>query len=230
MFYSTTENLARLARSLFIETNGLFAAPGAQMKLSPLVVTSSSSVRLGQLMQSYGLTYYSGNYLCNLVYGSMSGITCALTDSHTIWGSYAVGLQNMWGYFCITVSSVTTCTTVMLHYYETSTARSPNLILGAAALSLSDAVSSSSSSGGQSSQSSTTYDEGLTGLWVALGVCLVIVFVLAAAYFTEYIVQPAPVPSGIVAAPPPIPQAYGHLEQPNVMGNYGDSGMSFYHD
>ena len=232
MFYTSTENVGRLVRALFIGgaagAGGLsLSAIGEQMKASPLLLSTAAVGRQqAQTGQAYGLMYFSGSTLCAATRLYAPAAECILTDRTVIFGSYSVGRTNMWGYFCLVNNGVTSCSTAMLHYFD-ATAKDPTMLFGVAGIMMSDALGAYDGDGSsQSGGSGKEFDEGLNGLWVALGTCLVIVFVIAAAYFTEYLVQPAPVPAGVVAAPPPIPQAYGQVEQ----GMYSDGAPGFYHD
>ena len=202
MMFTSAQDLARLMRALFINTNSPVYSLGTTMRGDYLSVTTP---RTGMVSTGYGVMSLSASYACGVA--STLGYTCSLTDSFNMWGTYSVGYNSMVAAVCTTISSDTVCATTVIAYYQsTPSTKSIGTALGLAAL----AAIADSSSTSQTSTSSSDSTDKLQGLWIALGVILVILFTLVAAYFTEYVVQPAPLTAGVAAAPPPIPNSYGY--------------------
>lgn len=207
MMFTSSQDLARLVRALFIDSSSSVRSLGNTMKGDLLAVTTP---RTGMVSTGYGVMSLSAGYACGVA--RTRGYSCSLTDTTNMWGAYSVGYNNMVAVICTEASTTATvCTTSVISYYQSApSAKSIDVVLGFGALAtVADATATSQTT------TATAETSKLQGLWIALGVIMVILFTLVAAYFTEYVVQPAPLTAGVAAAPPPIPASYG----------YGDSGM-----
>eukprot|EP00760_Papus_ankaliazontas_P030143 PhM_4_TR4622/c0_g1_i1/m.43131 len=204
MLYSTPLDLARMARDLFINSNTAtnpFYTIGTRMKATTDITSSVSTdgytVRIGQSRQGIGIFYFDGAKMCSLALASRLVTACPLTATSNVWGYLAAERTTLTGFFCTDHNIQNPTCVVTTHlYYSSSTAKSNDLAMTMAAVAFQSAL------GTQASLVVTTTsgsNDSLFGLWVFFGVVGVILFVLLAAYFTEYIIQPAPIAGGMPA-------------------------------
>lgn len=204
MTFMSTSDMARLARSLWLDTSTTsanLATVGTTMRSVNNGVTVSNVA--GQNGQGLGIYYFNGATMCASALATNAVARCPLTAAHSVWGLVATGLMSQVAVYCTdAVSSQNPTCVVTTHSFDDS---SPNLksadlsqAMAAAAfqLAIGDTSTVTQTTVTTSSRSS------LYGVWVFLGVLGVLVFVLVASYFTEYIIQPAPVISGV-----PVPQS-----------------------
>eukprot|EP00759_Apiculatamorpha_spiralis_P000509 PhF_6_TR1015/c0_g1_i4/m.2034 len=199
MMFSTALDISRMARELFLNEKSLFFTYGTRMK-SPMDITASSAtsgftIRSGQIRQGVGIFYMDAVKMCNLAITQKYETSCPFLSDTQVWGYIAGERTTLTGFFCTDLDLTRpVCVTVTYAYYTTTGAKSTDIILAMAAVAFQEAL------GDKASILVTNTDNSadkLYGLWVFFGVVGVITFVLLAAYFTEYIVQPAPIAGGM---------------------------------
>jgi CubicO group peptidase (beta-lactamase class C family) len=199
--YTNTLDLTRFLRSLFLTSTSSSTANlitiGNSMKTK--TITTATGVT-GQTGAGPGTMFFNGNTMCNEALATSAVTKCPLTASSNIWGWVSSGPYSQVGWYCTDAfSGRTTCVTTVHTYTEAS--------LKTVQLSYAMAAAAFQLTGGDTSTiTQTTLDSSsrssLYGVWVFFGVLGVLIFVLVASYFTEYIIQPAPIVSGV-----PVPQS-----------------------
>jgi CubicO group peptidase (beta-lactamase class C family) len=207
MTYTSVLDLERLTRALFLTASSgtgsaatsILGSIGATMKSKTVV----SSAIAGVTATGLGITFFDGAVLCAAAIATQMVTRCPLTASHNVWGLVATGAFSQVGVYCtdaISTSNPTCVTTAHTFSDAGTTTKAPTIsyaLAGAAfQLSIGDTSTISQETVSTSSRSN------LYGVWVFFGVLGVLVFVLVASYFTEYIIQPAPVVGGV-----PVPQS-----------------------
>eukprot|EP00758_Cryptobia_borreli_P007388 Tbor_TRINITY_DN5288_c1_g5::TRINITY_DN5288_c1_g5_i1::g.16346::m.16346 len=188
MYYTSSGDLSRLLRSLFIDDKGPNYPVGSAMIAAPMEITDAIGVDIAQTHQGYGVSFFSGSHMCKTA-GLVTPSDCSLS---AVWGAFGIGVQNMVGVFCTKRVTNTLCVAVSVSYKTSDPQKkSYETLLGAAAITLN----------GPGKVHYVTAPDNLLGLWIALGVVVTLIFVLVASYFTEYVVQPAPLTAGVTPAP-----------------------------
>lgn len=222
MFYTSAADMANFVRSAFINSlpAGAFVGFGNTMRTS---MVSSNFVPhqpfvTGQT--TYSLFTYNGLEMCKLAVMSAVVTSCPLTSASNVFGYMSVSRFSSLGFFCTTAQSATspTCITVQFSHYDVgANPTAPvlkqqfEMVLGMAAVAFTTSIGSPQLTlliSGQKSQSD------LYGLYVFIAVSGIVIFILVASYITEYLVQPAPISTGL---PPPLslPQhMYPPVSQP----------------
>jgi len=199
MFYSTPLDISRLSRELFLNTQSTFFSLGTSMKkptdISASTATTGFTIRTSQTLQGLGIYYFSAVDMCNLALSSKLITACPLKSDTQVWGYISAERTTVTGFFCTDLFVTNpVCVTTFHVYFTAAIPKSANLALAMAAVAIQEAV------GDKASVIVTNTDgssDRLYGLWVFFGVVGTITFVLLAAYFTEYIIQPAPMAGGI---------------------------------
>ena len=221
MYFTSSADLAAFVRSAFITSSptGIFSAFGTTMKTPMSSSSFSSSVRAVIGQTTFSLYTFDPSVMCSLAINSGFETTCPLTTSSTVYGYMSRGRFSVVGFFCTSQSSTTpTCVNVHFSHYDVGTSPSAavvtkqyELLLGMAAVAFCESIGTSSIALLYLGPGKTT---DLYGLYVFIGVSGIVAFVLIASYITEYLVQPAPVATGL---PPPLtlpqhgayPQSFG---------------------
>lgn len=244
MYYSTSSDLGKYVRSLFLAASGsttTFSSVGTQMQSSTVAISTVSGVPTGVIKQGLGVMYFDGAVMCAAAIASGVITSCPLTSSSTIYGNYGRGARSLVGYFCTTQASSTnpTCVVVQLNFFNigASATKSYTYLLGYAAVALQSAIGSSVINGPSPSGSTT---DSVYGVYVFIGVTAVFVFVMAASYAAEHIIQPAPIVATVPPHSLPIPQSYQQQYEENQkyyddevappMQHYGGGGGGGFYD
>jgi CubicO group peptidase (beta-lactamase class C family) len=240
MYYSTSSDLGKYVRSLFLAASGsttTFSAVGTQMQSSTVSIAAVSGIPTGVTRQGLGIMYFDGGVMCAAAIASGVITSCPLTSSSTVYGNYGRGARSLVGYFCTTQASSTnpTCVVVQLSYFNigASATKSYTYLLGYAAAAFQSAIGSSVING--PSPAATTTDS-VYGVYVFIGVTAVFLFVMAASYTAEHIIQPAPIVATVPPHSLPIPQSYQQQYEENqkyyddevAPQHYGGGAGGFY--
>lgn len=200
MTYSSAADMAKLVRALFLETGTNWATVGTTMKANTISLASVTNKVRAQVGQGLGIFTFDGAQIC--ADGVATGVItkCPLTTTSTVWGTVAVGEFSQVGVFCADTGSVTCVTTTHSFLASSGTQKSYENAMAMAGTSVQLAVGDATTI--TTTTSANDSNSNLYGLWVFFGVLGVLLFVMAAAYFTEFVIQPAPITSGV-----PVPAA-----------------------
>jgi len=225
MTYSTVSDLNKLARHLFVATNGLLNSVGTRMKGAMQTISTSTPPVTGFRGQGLGLMFFDGAAICAAAQATQIATRCPLTTDSRVWGFQGNGEYSQVGLYCAEIAAGTTTCAVTAHSFRatgTTALKSNDLSYAMAGTAMQFAAGDTSTL----SQTTTVTNgrNSLYGVWVFLGVLGVVAFVIVASYFTEYIIQPAP-PLGAQIVPasmmPPVDGGSAYGAGPAA---YGDDG------
>lgn len=214
MTMSTALDMASFVRALFLvstsaSTTGSLATAGTLMKQTKQTVTSATTAVTAT---GLGVLFFNGATMCASALATSAVTVCPLSATNNIWGFVSSEAFSQVGYYCTDWASTTnpTCVVTVHTFNDAGTTfkdASISQAMAAAALQLATGDTTVVSQ----STVSTSATSNLYGVWVFFGVLGVLVFVLAASYFTEYIIQPAPVIGGV-----PVPQSMMPQQVPRL--------------
>jgi CubicO group peptidase (beta-lactamase class C family) len=198
MTYTSASDISKMIRALFVDTQSTFFAHGTTMKAvaSKFTVSATAATSTGMTGQGTAVQYFDGATLCAKALANGAVTSCIMTASTVVWGMVANGDFSQVSYMCTEQTTArTVCTTAVYGFRESLSGMTADLSLAMAGTALQLAIGDTSTT----TQVSSTTDEKdpLFGMWVGGGVILVLAFVFAAAYLTEFVIQPAPVMGGV---------------------------------
>lgn len=212
MLRTSASDLAKVARSLFIDTRSSFYQIGLTMQT---FINATDSGRVaGMTLQGLGIIGVSNNYLCNqgqALVGFPGG--CALSGSATVFGVVATGRTSAVSSLCMaTAGAVVTCTSAVVGYTTagtlarkfdaqalTSSSTSANTLYAMTTSASNNVLISPLLSQGSTITEADQEQPGIFGFTVFIAFFLSVVGVLALAYFSEYFVQPVPLVGSLTA-------------------------------
>eukprot|EP01061_Rhynchopus_euleeides_P013027 TRINITY_DN22856_c0_g4_i1.p1 TRINITY_DN22856_c0_g4~~TRINITY_DN22856_c0_g4_i1.p1 ORF type:complete len:511 (+),score=181.49 TRINITY_DN22856_c0_g4_i1:46-1578(+) len=200
--YSTPGDLIRLAAQLLDPSDAscvndmttLCGIGRAMRSQNGLVATTG---RQNQVSQGLGVMYYDPLQICSLTIASTAFSECPLRGENKVWGfmtgGTATDVTTVSGILCTDATGVTSanrasCVAVTQGFSRGTGTLSPNDAFAMAGAAFQVAF-------GQTTVTSIQTDDStndLYGLWVGFGVVGTIVFVVAASFFTEFLIQPPP--------------------------------------
>jgi CubicO group peptidase (beta-lactamase class C family) len=211
MLRTTASDLAKVTRSLFLDTRSTFYPIGEALKTF-INATDNGRVH-GMVQQGLGVISVSSAYVCTqgrALLGMSTG--CSLGGGAVLFGVVAAGRTSAVSSLCAAVAGTTTCTSVALAYatsgtasreFETqaltSSATSVNALFAIAAAASNNVLISPLLSQGTTIMESDQSPPSIFGFEVFISVFLSFVGVLALAYFSEYFIQPVPLIGGLTA-------------------------------
>ena len=146
--------------------------------------------------------------ICSHTTGSSIFTKCPLAKEHKVWGYMTEGTETtVAGIMCTDAMGVSTvnkasCVAVTMAYKQSSTKPGNLQAFALAGAAFQTAFGETTVPVVVSSDNA----DDLYGLWVGLGVCLTIVFVVAASFLTEFLLQPtAPLGPGPATYRPSAP-------------------------
>eukprot|EP01063_Lacrimia_lanifica_P042040 TRINITY_DN9972_c0_g1_i1.p2 TRINITY_DN9972_c0_g1~~TRINITY_DN9972_c0_g1_i1.p2 ORF type:complete len:522 (+),score=194.27 TRINITY_DN9972_c0_g1_i1:66-1631(+) len=206
MLFSNTFDIMRFANGLLATKEGACVASSAtlcgvgQMMRDKVfrVQALGQNTRSFHIQQSLGIQYFSPSVICAELTSSGVFEKCPLDDTDSVWG-YITGGEGrgtdrttIAAVLCTDASGLTehpSCTVVLQGHKKqlNAGALDPKSAVAMAAAAMQVTFGDTPVATSVGSDSNDLY-----GLWVGFGVFGTIIFVIAASYLTEFLIQPPP--------------------------------------